>query len=70
VTGASALVSEWQTAKVQRVALTRHGSGFAATVHPWLTGLHNPFALALGPHGSVLVGDWGTGIVYRISPAT
>jgi hypothetical protein len=65
--GTSALVSEWQTAKVARVALTRAGSGYRGSVSTWLTGVHQPLALGLGAGGSVLVGDWGTGIVYRIA---
>jgi glucose/arabinose dehydrogenase len=66
--GTAALVAEWQTAKVARVALTRRGSGFrGGSPQVWLRGLHNPLALALASDGSVLVGDWGTGIVYRIT---
>jgi glucose/arabinose dehydrogenase len=64
--GTAALVSEWNTAKVVRVALTRRGTGFAGTTSLWLRGLHNPLALASGRDGSVLVGDWGTGIIYAI----
>jgi glucose/arabinose dehydrogenase len=65
--GPSALVSEWQTAKVARVALRRDGAGYHGVSSTWLTGLHNPLALGLKSPGSVLVGDWGTGVVYRIS---
>jgi glucose/arabinose dehydrogenase len=66
-TGTSALVSEWQSAKVQRIALVKRGSGYRGVVSTWLTGLHNPLALALGPQRSVLVGDWSTGTIYRIT---
>jgi glucose/arabinose dehydrogenase len=66
-TGTAALVSEWQSAKVQRVALVKHGSGYTGVVSTWLTGLHNPLALVLGPQRSVLVGDWSTGTIYRIT---
>jgi glucose/arabinose dehydrogenase len=66
-TGTSALVSEWQSAKVQRIALVKRGSGSRGVVSTWLTGLHNPLALALGPQRSVLVGDWSTGTIYRIT---
>ncbi len=65
--GTSALVSEWQTAKVARVALTADRSSFRGTVSTWLTGIRNPLALAIAPHRSVLVGDWATGVVYRVS---
>jgi glucose/arabinose dehydrogenase len=66
-TGTAALVSEWQSAKVQRITLVKRGSSYTGAVSTWLTGLHNPLALALGPQRSVLVGDWGTGTIYRIT---
>ena len=66
--GTAALVSEWQTAKVARVALVRHGTEFKGSVTTWLTGLHNPLAMTLVPGPSLLVGDWGTGVIYRLSP--
>jgi glucose/arabinose dehydrogenase len=65
--GTSALVSEWQTSKVARVALTRHGSRYRGVVSTWLTGMRNPLALVSAPDHSVLVGDWATGAVYRIT---
>jgi glucose/arabinose dehydrogenase len=64
--GTAALVAEWNVAKVQRVALVKTTAGYAGTVHPFLTGVHNPLALALAPDGSLLVGDWDTGTIYRI----
>jgi glucose/arabinose dehydrogenase len=66
-TGSSALVSEWQSAKVQRIALVKRGTGYTGKVSTWLTGLQHPLALALGPRHSVLVGDWATGTIYRIA---
>ena len=41
----------------------------AATIGPFLTGLKQPVAVATAPDGAVLVGDWGTGTVYRIAAA-
>jgi glucose/arabinose dehydrogenase len=64
--GTAALVAEWQSAKVQRVALVRTGSTYRGTVTPFLTGVKNPLALALAPDRSLLVGDWATGTIYRI----
>ncbi len=66
--GTAALVAEWQSAKVQRVALARTGYTFKGTVTPFLTGVKNPLALALAPDGSLLVGDWATGTIYRVRP--
>jgi glucose/arabinose dehydrogenase len=67
--GTAALVAEWQSAKVQRVLLTKRGSTYTGAVTPFLTGMRNPLALALAPDHSLLVGDWGTGTIYRISPS-
>jgi glucose/arabinose dehydrogenase len=64
--GTSAIVSEWQAARVQRVALTRAGSSYTGAVTPFLTGIHNPLAIAFGSDDSLLVGDWATGAIYRI----
>jgi glucose/arabinose dehydrogenase len=64
--GTSALVAEWNVAKVQRVALTRTGSGFQGTVAPFLTGITHPLALTFASDRSLLVGDWATGRVYQV----
>ncbi len=61
VAGASALVAEWQSARVLRVALK------TGAVTPFLTGVKNPLALAATRDGAVLVGDWATGTIYRIA---
>jgi glucose/arabinose dehydrogenase len=64
--GVSALVAEWQSAKVQRVSLLRASSSYRGSVRPFLTGIKNPLALALTPDRSLLLGDWATGTIYRI----
>jgi len=67
--GTSALVPEWQSAKVQRVALSRAGSSYEGSVAPFLTGIRNPLAIVLAHDRSLLVGDWATGTIYRIAPS-
>ena len=67
--GPSALVAEWATGLVLRVALTHDGATYAGTVEPFLTGLAKPVPVVTAPDGSVFVGDWGTGTVYRIAAA-
>jgi glucose/arabinose dehydrogenase len=67
--GTSAVVAEWSTGSVLRVAFQRDGSTYSATVVPFLTGLTNPVPVILAPDGALLVGDWGTGTVYRITAA-
>jgi glucose/arabinose dehydrogenase len=56
----SALVAEWQLAKVVRVDLS------SGKVTPFLTGVTNPLPV-LGTGGAVLVGDWQSGRIYRIA---
>jgi glucose/arabinose dehydrogenase len=68
--GTAALVAEWNTAKVQRVALTRTGTVYRGEVAPFLTGIEHPLALAFAPDRALLVGDWATGRIYRIVSAS
>ena len=63
----SALVAEWQTGKVQRIALEHTATGYRGTAQPFLTGMANPLPVATAADGALLVGDWSTGTVYRIS---
>jgi glucose/arabinose dehydrogenase len=65
--GTSAIVPEWNVGKVQRVALTDSGFSYSASVTPLLAGIPNPLAITLAPDRSLLVGDWATGTIYRIS---
>ena len=67
--GTAAIVAEWTLGKVQRVTLAKAGSSYAATVTPFLSGVTKPVPVVAGPHGTVLVGDWGTGTVYEIAAA-
>jgi len=68
--GTAAIVPEWELGKVQRVALARSGSGYEGTVTPLLTGIKNPLAIAIAPDRSLLVGDWASGTIYRITAAS
>jgi glucose/arabinose dehydrogenase len=68
--GTSAIVPEWELGKVQRVALDRTASGYEGSVTALLTGIEHPLAIALAPDRSLLVGDWATGTIYRIVPAS
>ena len=69
-TGSSALVAEWTTGIVMRVGLSIGDTATvttATTVTPFLTGLEQPVAVATAPDGAVLVGDWGSGTIYRVA---
>lgn len=68
VAGRAALVSEWQRGSVLEVPLKKAGTGYAkAAARPLVTGFTHPLPVAVAPDGSLLVGDWASGIVYRIA---
>ncbi len=62
--GTAAVVAEWQASRVLAVGLTKTGS---AAAEPLLTGIRNPLAVATTRDGALLVGDWGTGRIYRVA---
>lgn len=65
-----AFVAEWGDSvnnlgtgqRVKRV----HFSGNRAMVSTFATGFAHPLALAVAPDSSLLVADWGTGVIWRI----
>ncbi|MEO9176944.1 MAG: hypothetical protein ABI317_15640 [Gaiellales bacterium] len=66
--GTAALIPEWELGKVLAVSLTAHGSGYTGgrptTV---LTGFKSPLPVTIAPGRTLLVGDWTTGRIYRIT---
>jgi hypothetical protein len=68
--GTAALVPEWELGSVQRVALTgtpsKLGGGSATTL---LRGFKHPLPVLATTGGSLYVGDWSTGSIYRITSA-
>lgn len=62
----SALVAEWNLGKVMLVALKKSGSTYTGTATTFLAGIANPLPVATTANGSVLIGDWGSGRIYRI----
>jgi glucose/arabinose dehydrogenase len=44
-----------------------HGAGAHATVTRFATGFQHPLPIAFTPTGAMLVGDWQTGVIWRIS---
>ena len=65
--GPAALVAEWSLGKVLRVPLTAGGERARGGAVPFLTGLKSPLPLAVAADGALLVGDWTTGRIYRIT---
>ena len=68
--GTAAIVAEWAVGKVQRVALTKSGTTYTGVVSTLLTGIKNPVAVTVSPDRALVVGDWSTGIVYRVASTT
>jgi glucose/arabinose dehydrogenase len=64
----AAIVAEWATGKVLAVQLTATTTSYTGAVQPYVTGLTNPVAVALAPDGTLALGDWSTGTVYRVVP--
>ena len=50
--------------RVDFVRLSEDGA--TGTVRPFADGFDHPLAVAVDPHGALLVADWGRGVVYRI----
>jgi glucose/arabinose dehydrogenase len=65
--GTVALVAEWAVGVVKAVALTRNGSTYTGTVSTFMSGLEKPVPVILGPDRALYIGDWGSGIIYRVA---
>ena len=63
----SALVAEWQLGVVKRVPLHGGAGSYTGTAVTFLTGFKHPLPV-FAAASAMLVGDWGTGVVYRITP--
>jgi glucose/arabinose dehydrogenase len=68
--GTAAIVAEWAKGLVLAVPLASDGSGATGAPTTLLTGVQNPVAVVVAADGAVLVADWATGTVYRISPTS
>ena len=67
--GTGAAVAEWMTGKVMLVRLTAStsGAGYAGKTTAFLTGFENPVPVMLDSSGTLFVGDWTSGRIYRIT---
>ncbi len=45
-----------------------HFQGSRVSLSTFATGFSNPLGMVLGPSGALLVGDYGSGIIWRIAP--
>ncbi|HWB21292.1 MAG TPA: hypothetical protein VG652_00215 [Gaiellaceae bacterium] len=64
----SALVAEWNLGKVLRVPLKQSGTTYTGAALPFITGIANPLPVITSGN-AVLIGDWASGTIYRISAA-
>lgn len=62
------LVALWGQGEVVQVKLTADGDNANGEVSPFLTGLRNPQHLLAWRDGSLLVSDFASGAIYRITP--
>jgi glucose/arabinose dehydrogenase len=69
IVGGAAIVAEWTKGKVLRIGLHHDGATYTGTAAPFVTGIPKPMAVLASANGSVLVGDWQHGTVYRIEAA-
>jgi glucose/arabinose dehydrogenase len=65
--GTGAAVAEWVSGKVQWVRLTTSDAGYTGRTTAFLTGFQNPVPVLLDARGALLVGDWTSGKLYRIT---
>jgi glucose/arabinose dehydrogenase len=65
--GTGAVVAEWTTGKVRLVPLTRTGTTYRGTTRSFLSGFSHPMPVFLTTSGALLVGDWGSGTIYRVT---
>lgn len=61
------LVALWLQATVAQVTVTTAGDNATGVVEPFITGLRNPQHLLVLGDGSVLVSEFATGTIYRIT---
>jgi glucose/arabinose dehydrogenase len=52
--------------RVDFVPLGDDSTSSGAPVRPFARGFEHPLAVAVDPHGALLVADWGRGTIYRI----
>ncbi len=52
--------------KVVRVKLTKNGNAYTGSSIDFATGFDRPLAIVQDPSGALLIGDYGTGRIYRV----
>lgn len=65
--GPTAYVAEWATGKVVQVRLSGSSGKYSGTAGAFITGIESPVPVIASGNTSLLVGDWATGTVYRVT---
>ncbi len=52
--------------KVVRVKLNKTSTGYMGSSIDFATGFDRPLAIAQDPSGALLIGDYGTGRIYKV----
>ena len=68
--GTAAVVAEWSTGTLLSVPLDPAAPATQSTASTFVTGIGKPVAVAIGADGALYAGDWASGTIYRITPAT
>ncbi|MGB0388846.1 MAG: PQQ-dependent sugar dehydrogenase [Ardenticatenaceae bacterium] len=53
--------------RLLRVQLTPHGDTFTTTTTPFITDLHQPVDVAVGPDGALYIVEWQPGRIYKVT---
>ena len=66
--GAVAYVAEWSVGKVVRVSLNVvEDVTYSGKAESFIIGIANPVPVIAANGGSLLIGDWASGTVFRVS---
>ena len=49
--------------------LKASGTTYTGAAIPFITGIKNPLPVLATPGGALLIGDWSTGTIYKITAA-
>ncbi|MGE3073557.1 MAG: sorbosone dehydrogenase family protein [Dehalococcoidia bacterium] len=64
-----AYVAEWSTGKILRIHLHPDGKGgYTGSPEDFVRGIQAPVAVLASSDGTLLIGDWNTGAIYRVTP--
>ena len=63
----TAYVAEWAQGKVLAVALSGKSGSYSGSPQPFIGGIQGPVPVIASAHDSLLIGDWLSGTIFRIT---